>query len=205
MFIKGTIDPSSAAHVAEREMPGVSDRQPLPSPTDTPISDEQLMTAHAAGDPEAFGELYRRYASSLLHMMVREHHRIDRARDLVRETFLQVHRARADYDPTHRFRPWIYAIARNLSREALREREPTAPRPEATGLAPTELHHAARAVRAAVRALPRDEREVIELSWFDGLDDGEIAQTLGLPPDAVKVRSHRGYQSLRASLKNQLR
>jgi len=198
MFTKPrVVAPSPRVDLWQGEEPGMS--------TGSPMSDEQLMVAHAAGDPHAFAQLYQRHAASLLQMMVRQHGFADEARDLVRQTFLQLHRARADYDPSHRFRPWLYTIARNLSYEALREPQPTETEPSAEGSAPSEVHRVARAVRAAIQALPRDEREVIELHWFDGLDFPEIAQSLGVPVNAAKVRAHRGYQSLRARLKSIMR
>src|SRR5688500_5470287 len=83
-------------------------------------SDEELMAAHTGGDADAFAQLYRRYAQPLLRLMLRQQRFDEEALDLVQQTFLQVHRARADYDPNRRFRPWLYAIALNLSREAMR-------------------------------------------------------------------------------------
>jgi RNA polymerase sigma factor (sigma-70 family) len=200
------VDPSSRADLWQGEEPGMPDRPPSPStPTGASVSDEQLMVAHAAGDPEAFARLYQRYARPLLQMMVRQHCFTDDARDLVRQTFLQLHRARADYDPSHPFRPWLYTIARNLSREEGGEWQPPATEPSAEALAPAETYQVARAVRIAIQALPRDERDVIELHWFDGLDFPEIAQSLGVPVNATKLRAHRGYQSLRAHLKSLMR
>jgi len=166
------------------------------------------MVAHAAGDPEAFVQLYQRYLQPLLQMMVRRHRFSDEARDLVQQTFLQVHRARADYDPSRRFRPWLYTIARNLSHEALRKQvrrptvsieHPMVAEPIAEGVSAEDMR-VARAVRAAIEALPHDQREVIELHWFDGLRFPEIAQCLGLPANTAKVRAHRGYRTLRATL-----
>jgi RNA polymerase sigma-70 factor (ECF subfamily) len=166
------------------------------------------MAAHNAGDPEAFAQLYARYVQPLLRLMMRQQRCKDDAHDLVQHTFLQVHRARADYDPSRRFRPWLYAIALNLSREALRRRKrkptvwneaPGVPEPISDGPAP-EQAQVARAVRGAIETLPPDQREIIELHWFDGLTFTEIAQCLGIPANTAKVRAHRGYQRLRARL-----
>lgn len=202
------------------DTPSSSDGRPAPkeqgslgSPSPVRIqgserTDEQLMVAHLAGDAAAFRQLYQRYVDALLRMMSRRHAGTGEERDLVQLTFLHVHRARADYDPGRSFRPWLYRIARNLSHEALRKRrhtpllravgslaEPTAvePSPETTV--------AARAVRAALQSLPPEQREVIELHWFDGLPFPEIAQCLGVPANTAKVRAHRGYKGLRELLK----
>jgi RNA polymerase sigma factor (sigma-70 family) len=190
---------------------GVPEPPPAPSlvPED-PVSDEALIVAHAAGDPAAFPEIYRRYLQPLLRLMVRQHRIGDDAHDLVQQTFLQVHRARADFDPSRRFRPWLYTIALNLSREGLRKRQrrptvwnesPGLPEPTAAGLAPDDTQ-VARHVRVAIAALPRDQREVIELHWFDGFTFQEIAQCLGMPANTAKVRAHRGYKKLRESLQH---
>jgi RNA polymerase sigma-70 factor (ECF subfamily) len=168
------------------------------------------MAAHAAGDRAAFPELYRRYLQPLLRLMARQHRIGDDARDLVQQTFLQLHRARADYDPSRRFRPWLYTIALNLSREGLRKRQrrptvwnesPGLAEPIAEGLSPDQIQ-VARQVRFAITALPSEQREVIELHWFDGFTFEEIAECLDMPASTAKVRAHRGYKKLRERLRH---
>jgi len=168
------------------------------------------MAAHAKGDRGAFPELYRRYLQPLLRLMARQHRNGDDAHDLVQQTFLQLHRARADYDPGRRFRPWLYTIALNLSREGLRKRQrrptvwnesPGLTEPIAEGLAPDQIQ-VARHVRLAIAALPREQREVIELHWFDGFTFEEIADCLEMPANTAKVRAHRGYKKLRERLRH---
>jgi len=56
------------------------------------------------------------------------------------------------------------------------------------------------AVARVLRELPADQREVIELHWFDGLEFPEVATVVGASVSAVKVRAHRGYVRLRAAL-----
>ncbi|MEM1417581.1 MAG: sigma factor-like helix-turn-helix DNA-binding protein, partial [Myxococcota bacterium] len=56
-------------------------------------------------------------------------------------------------------------------------------------------------VRRAVAALPQGQREVIELHWFEGLAFQEVGAILGASTTAVKVRAHRGYERLRATLR----
>jgi len=195
--------------------PALRNRRPQPSPVPeaAQVSDEQLIVGHAAGDREAFPQLYRRYLQPLLRLMVRQHRNGDEAHDLVQQTFLQVHRARADFDPSRRFRPWLYAIALNLSRESLRKRQrrptvwnesPGLAEPIAAELSPDEIQ-AARHVRRAIATLPHDQREVIELHWFDGLTFQEIAQCLDMPANTAKVRAHRGYKKLRETLQHLIR
>lgn len=173
-------------------------------------SDEQLMAAYAAGDQASFNELFKRYAPRLMRMMRRKIASTEAADDLIQQTFLQLHRARADYDESRSFRPWIWTIAMNLQREYYRRR---GRRPEASlehdppassgrpGSALEQLERAQR-LRAAVAALPAGQQEVIELHWFDELSFPEVAKVLGVGLSAVKVRAHRGYGALRESLKD---
>ena len=173
-------------------------------------SDEQLMAAYAGGDAASFNELFERYAPLLVRMMRRKIASPEAADDLVQQTFLQVHRARADYDSSRPFRPWVWTIAMNLQREHFRRlgRKPETPlerEPPASSGRPGEAleqMERARRLRAAVDALPAGQREVIELHWFDELSFPEVAQVLGVRTSAVKVRAHRGYGTLRAALQD---
>lgn len=171
-------------------------------------SDEALMAAFVAGDEAAFDALFERYAARLLGMLRRSMASEDDARDLLQQTFQQLHRARRDFRPDARLRPWLYTIAMNLKREHFRRlaRRPETAldlqrhgepsiEPEVEG----RFEHG-RAVRAAVASLPQSQRVVIELHWFEELSFAEIAQVLGLGLSAVKVRAHRGYARLRELL-----
>ena len=172
-------------------------------------SDEALMSAHAAGDPRALAILFERHFDRLLRLMQRDLAVVEEARDLVQQTFLQLHRARADYDPAQRFRPWLHTIALNLKREHLRARgrRPTVPldgsraADTAAELLTPEQADTANAVRDAIASLPSDQRAVVELHWLDDLSFGEAAACLGISANAAKVRAHRAYERLRLRLK----
>jgi RNA polymerase sigma factor (sigma-70 family) len=168
-------------------------------------SDEELMLAYVRGDDAAFRELFGRYAPLLARIAQRQLGRAADAGDVVQQTFLQLHRARHDFAPASRFKPWIITIAMNLGRDLLRRRgrwgedqvdeeARVAPEPEV----PDE--DAQRKVRAALARLPREQREVIELHWFEELSFTEIAEIVGAKPGAVRVRAHRGYEALRKVL-----
>lgn len=171
-------------------------------------SDEELMLAYANGDDSALRELFRRYAPVLLRLCTRQVGRPADAQDLVQQTFLQLHRARRDFRGEMRLRPWIMTIALNLARDLLRRR---GRRPETTvdeaALPPVPASTGAdadadvsRRVRLALSGLPREQREVIELHWFEQLSFTEIAGIVGATSGAVRVRAHRGYVTLRKSL-----
>lgn len=167
-------------------------------------SDEELMLAHRGGDPSAFRELFERHAAPLGRLMLRGLYVHEEANDLVQQAFLQLHRARFDFDPKQRLKPWLYTIALNLKREHFRrkKRRPEQLTPDEaseTAVAPREQERieARRALIWALDQVPADQREVIELHWFGGLSFPEAAEVLGISPTAAKVRAHRGYVRLR--------
>lgn len=165
-------------------------------------SDEALMAAYVAGDATAFRELFRRYAPRL-RAVVRHESTQDPA-DLVQQTFLQLHRARASYVQGAPFRPWLMTIARNLKREQIRRwrRQPrTAELPTEELAAKTISADRALEVQQALSAvndLPPAEREVLTLHAAAGLSVAETAARLGATEGAVKARAHRAYQRLRS-------
>lgn len=173
-------------------------------------SDEQLMAEYARGDRAAFDELFQRHAPVVLRVLRRQLRRPEEAQDLLQQTFLQLHRNRADYDPERALRPWLFTIALNLKREYFRR---VARRPEsALDLATSEMRsagpreqeqmEAAQAVTFALNALSEDQREVISLHWLGGIPLPEIAEIVGASVSAVKVRAHRGYKAMRAALES---
>jgi len=164
------------------------------------------MAAHVAGDRGAFAVLFERWAPRILRMLQRDLVRGEEAADLVQQTFLQLHRARADFRPGSRLRPWLYTIALNLGRQHLRR---LGRRGDASLADPDAFAAAGRdpeaplqddELRALLATLPPAQREVIVLHWFEGLGFREIGEIVGATPTAVKVRAHRGYERLRAVL-----
>ncbi len=172
------------------------------------MSDEQLMAAYVAGDQRAFAELFDRYGPMLIRLMTRHIRNQADVHELVQQTFLQLHRARNDFDPKRRLRPWLMTIAFNLKREYYRRRmrKPEAaldhePPASNRGLDhPVERKKAALRLRTALSHLPAGQREVIEMHWFKELSFPEVAEILGLSVSAVKVRAHRGYRKLRTEI-----
>ncbi|MCC6526336.1 MAG: RNA polymerase sigma factor [Polyangiaceae bacterium] len=164
------------------------------------------MVAYVGGDEQAFRELFLRYAPRLLAMMRRQVRGADDAAELVQQTFLQLHRARLDFQPGRALRPWLLTIAFNLRRQHFRRlrRRPEAPLEEEPPASPPRDRVAAAQTRARLRAalaaLPQGQREVITLHWFEELSFPEVAEVLGLGLSAVKVRAHRGYLALRELL-----
>jgi RNA polymerase sigma factor (sigma-70 family) len=171
-------------------------------------SDEALMRAYAAGDQRAYRVLFERYAPILYRFVRRRLPSDDEARDVLQQTMLHVHRARHDFRDGSRLRPWLFTIALNLVREYYRRRgrrkeQPlteAAQEPRTQPASPLEDRQRAQRVHAALARLPGNQREVIELHWFDELPYDEIAPIVGASVSAVRVRAHRGYERLRVLL-----
>lgn len=173
--------------------------------SDAEPSDEALMAAYVDGDAQAFRVLFERYSSRLLRLFRASRLDGDAARDLLQQTFLQLHRSRNDFRVGAQLRPWLFTIANNLKRDLLRSRgrwredelDPEREAAPATQAADLQRRDVQGHVRAALARLPAEQREVVELHWFGELPFSEIARTLGIGTSAAKVRAHRAYGKLK--------
>lgn len=165
------------------------------------------MARFCRGDEVAFGILYDRYAPQLeifLHRFVRDR---ALAEDLLQTTFLSFVKARGRYVQTAGVRAWIFAIAANAGRDAIRRRGTRREEPLGTHIddmagentAPSDPGMA-QAIEDALQQLPADQREAVLLHKMHGLSFPEIATALGTTVGAAKVRAHRGYQRLKLLL-----
>ena len=166
------------------------------------------MARYVGGDEAALREIFERYAPRLRGLFRRHLFREDQAADLVQQTFLQLHRARKDFRAGSPLRPWLYTIALNLQRRLFRTlaRKPATSlegEPADAGDGPSQaierLERIAK-VQAALSQISPQQREVIELHWFEGLPFAEVARVVGASLSAVKVRAHRGYKKLAVEL-----
>src|SRR6185503_2781184 len=177
-----------------------------------------LMQRYQAGDATAFRELYALVAPKLLGYLMKMARSRAVAEDLVQQTFLKVHRARAAYvrgaDPI----PWIYSIAhRTFIDEARRKKraivnvgaaEDSVPEVAAGIDGATDERRdeprvdpaLARAALDALAKLPEAQREAVVLTKLDGKSVAEAAAIAGTTVGAMKVRAHRGYEALRKLL-----
>jgi RNA polymerase sigma-70 factor (ECF subfamily) len=175
-------------------------------------TDEELLTRTAAGDGEAFELLYRRYARAVLGLALRRLRDRGRAEDAVQETFASIWRAAGSYRPERgRGAPWLYAVARNAISDRGRARhEPPADAPdEPSGeLGPDEQAEQgwlSFRVHGAVETLPASERQLIELAYWGGLSQSEIAEKLSIPLGTVKTRTRSALAKLADALGEELR
>lgn len=171
-------------------------------------TDDALMERFCRGDEAAFEVLYERHADPVLGFLLRMVRQPALAEDLLQTTFLSVVRARGRYQPGATVRAWIFAIAANAGRDALRRRQARREEPSAVGR-PTETAFespeppdpaAARAVQDALMQLPVEQREAVVMHKMQELSFPEIASALGITVSAAKVRAHRGYLRLRELL-----
>ena len=184
---------------------------------DTPPSDApetELLARVAGGDTEAFSQLYDRLANVLFSIAVRILHDAHDAEDVVQEVFVQIWAKAGSYDP-RLGKPvtWAITLLRNKAIDRLRVSQRGHRLVEAVTaeqLAGETLHEApnapllgqetARAVRGAVAQLAPEQKQAIEMAFFGGLTQTEIAATLQAPLGTVKARIRRGMLELREAL-----
>jgi RNA polymerase sigma-70 factor, ECF subfamily len=176
------------------------------------LSDGELIERVGAGDREAFEELYRRYTRPVLGLALRRLGDRGRAEDALQEAFAAVWRAASSYDRSRGDGgAWLYTVARNAIVDgARRRREPPVPQPDEPSPegGPPERAEASWLswrVHRALQALPEHERPVIELAYWGGLSQSEIATFLDLPLGTVKTRTRSALSHLADELEGELR
>lgn len=170
-------------------------------------SDGDLIRRIAARDRAAFDELYRRYARPVLGLALRRLGDRDRAEEAVQETFAAIWRSARSYRPDRGpGGPWVYAVARNAIVDRFRARgEPVAEPQDAPdeSRGPAERAEAADVawrVHRALSELPPNERTVLELAYWSGLSQSEVASYLDIPLGTVKTRTRTALARLASIL-----
>ena len=170
-------------------------------------SDEALMEAFTQGDEQAFRVLFDRYTQSVSRLILRLTGSRALAMDVMQTTFLSVVRGRGRYTRCGKFKPCVYAIARNSMRGAFRRTKHEVLTgdgnvPELMFEPFTTDPAMARHVRRALESLNDAQREAVILHHIEGLSFSEIASMLDTTEAAVKLRASRGYHELRARLRD---
>ena len=175
-------------------------------------SDGELIEAIAVGDRTAFEELYGRYARAVLGLALRRLGDRGRAEDASQEAFVAIWRSARTYDRERGAgAPWLYTVARNAITDGLRRTpEPAAELDDGPGREPDPAEQAeaswqAWRVHRALEVLPKHERPVIELAYWRGLSQSEIAEVLGIPLGTVKTRTRSALARLADALETELR
>ncbi|HEX8072425.1 MAG TPA: sigma-70 family RNA polymerase sigma factor [Pyrinomonadaceae bacterium] len=179
-------------------------------------TDEQIVERALAGDPDAFGELVRRWERRIFALTYGILGREEDARDATQETFIAAYRNLAYFRGEAKVSSWLHRIAVNQCitrqrRAKVRGETSLEGQAEASGAqfaapaheSPARLaegRERAAAVRRAVQALPPELREVLVLKEFEELTFQQIADTLNVPLSTVKSRLYTALRQLRLRL-----
>ena len=171
--------------------------------------DYTLVRRMADGDAAALGELYDRYGSLLFSVGVRILTDRHAAEDLVQDVFLEAWRKAGEYDPNRAsVRTWLILRARSRAldrvvsapaRRTVSMEDVTIPEPHAPSAGLDGKVDADR-VQGALYDLSFEQRQVLELTFFQGLSSGDIARQVGVPVGTVKSRLRAGLAGMRAAL-----
>jgi RNA polymerase sigma-70 factor (ECF subfamily) len=176
------------------------------------VSDEELWTAVARGDPDSFTTLYDRYCDRIHRFLVRRVGPQD-AEDLTVQVFLEAWRQRHNVrlHPEGGLAPWLFGVAVNLSRADLRQRRSRARllsrvsvRTVAPDIADEVVERQLRTERtrlayAALGQLAENDRLVIQLCVLESLSPSQAAAALGQRPATVRSRLTRARRRLAAA------
>jgi RNA polymerase sigma-70 factor, ECF subfamily len=172
-------------------------------------SDESLLARVARGDDDALGSLYDRFGRVAYGLALRILRDERLAEDAVQEAFLAVWRQAASFRPERaNARAWVLTFVHRravdlVRREERRRTEPLEPEAEpATGSTAeaAELRRRREAVQHALAQLPEEQRRPIELAYYGGLSQSELAERLGEPLGTIKSRMFTGLKRLRELL-----
>ena len=167
-------------------------------------SDADLIVRIGNGDRAAFEELYRRFARPVLGLALRLLGDHGRAEDAAQETFAAVWRSAKSFRPERGSgSAWLFAVARHAIIDRARQRvdpvvQEAAEEPAAEP-GPAEAAEQAWLswqVHAALERLPERERVVLELAYYSGLSQSEVASYLDVPLGTVKTRTRAGLARL---------
>jgi RNA polymerase sigma-70 factor, ECF subfamily len=182
------------------------------------LDDRTLVERILGGDRDLFTTLVSRYERRLINYVYRITHRYEEAHDLAQEIFVKVYLALDRYDPKYQFSTWLFRIAQNSAIDALRKKSiaevplarPTEDEPSGKerefaddGISPYRAlknKQLSSAIDEAVRKLPADYRELIQLRHFAELSYEEIATMKKLPLGTVKNKLFRARNLLKDAL-----
>jgi RNA polymerase sigma-70 factor (ECF subfamily) len=172
-----------------------------------------LLARMAAGEARALAALYDRHAPLLLGLLLRMLGERGEAEEVLQEVFLQAWREASRYRPELAPpRGWLLLLARSRALDRLKSEAARRRREEASarlepdraavpeGTARLQRGERRRQVRSALGELPAEQRQAIELAFFEGLTHSEISARLGLPLGTVKSRVLLGMRKLRLLL-----
>jgi len=179
--------------------------------------DAELMLRVKEGDGTSFGVLLEKHRASVIHFVYRLVQEQAVAEELAQEVFLRVYRSRSSYEPTAKFKTWLFRIATHLALNWLRDerhergqerlddvsadlpvRQVSDRRPSVEQRLVYEVK--LEEVRRAVAALPEKQRAAVLMHKYEDMEYTQIAKALGCSESAIKSLLFRAYETLRARL-----
>ena len=173
------------------------------------LEDIELIEEAARGEVKALSALYDRFSALLLTMANRMLGDRAMAEDLVHDVFMEVWRNASRYDRSRgTVRTWVLVRLRSRALDRLRSAtsrrevatDDVAPREAAPEAEDPSLAPDRAAVVACLAELPNEQRQVLELSYFQGLSSSEIAKKMGTPLGTVKSRTAAALAKLRTAM-----
>ncbi|MBA3842632.1 MAG: sigma-70 family RNA polymerase sigma factor [Actinobacteria bacterium] len=177
-----------------------------------PDADDDLLAAIARGDEQALAALYDRFGGVAYGVAFRILRDASLAQDAVQDAFLAAWRTAAAFDPARgSASTWLLTLVHRravdvVRREERRRADSLEDVPVAAGDATdetAELREQRRAVQGALAQLPDDQRQALELAYYGGLSQSELAERLGVPLGTIKSRMFAALGRLRELLGEQ--
>lgn len=179
--------------------------------TDTEQTQQALIERIVAGDKRAFEALFGTYGERVFRYAFRIVHDAAIAEEVANDVMLQVWNSASEFASRSKVSTWILGITRHVALNAIRRKQVTTvdidatPEPADASASDVPAHEHDRAVlktslKRALTKLSPDHREVIELTFFQGLNYQEIAQVVGCPENTVKTRMFHAKKQLRTTL-----
>ncbi|MEM8828416.1 MAG: sigma-70 family RNA polymerase sigma factor [Cyanobacteria bacterium P01_G01_bin.19] len=180
------------------------------------LTDEQVFEAFTQGDISALGKLYDRYGLLVYRLIYRMLKNAQEAEDLTQEIFLNL-QVKSKFDPQRAsFYTYLMTLTRSQSIDRLRSRrskgrfwqnvgklkDAIALQKSQSPMEVVSTEEISNQVRNALQSLSVNQRQVLELSYYEGLSQSEISQRLNIPLGTVKTHSRRGLIQLRKNLHN---
>ena len=176
------------------------------------LTDAELLQRYIQGDETAFREIVNRYKNSLYAFLKQFLNRPELVDDVFQETFLQLFTSRTSFDPSRPLRPWLFTIAANKAKDALRKAQRTSAVPigtisDAEDMSFDEMLNTLRSdmtepyeaversetaarVSEVIANMPENLREILILAYFNKFSYKQMADALSIPIGTVKSRLH---------------
>ena len=181
-----------------------------PLPTRTPVSDNHLLQGIAERDQRAFLALYERYGNLVYSLALRVVRHQVMAEEVTQDVFLKVWQQPTRWNPAlGQFSSWLLTITRNAGIDRLRKErrhwtptqdysDPLMEAGEKGAVSENPYWFDGLLLERLLQQLPTEQRQLIELAFYQGYTHSELAENLQLPLGTVKTRLRTGLQKLRA-------